>query len=121
MPLPSAFLSCIASKFSGDWAPETNVTAGAIPHTLIFRGASTRALSSASPASAILLSVYVKKSGLGKASFASATFTINPPRPSGTARDRKSVVTGKSVTVRVDLGGRRIIKKKLIYNDQHRN
>src|SRR3546814_13549102 len=27
-------------------------------------------------------------------------------------RDRKSVVSGKSVTVRVDLGGRRIIKKK---------
>src|SRR3546814_16013217 len=30
-------------------------------------------------------------------------------RPS---RDRKSVVSGKSVSVRVDLGGRRIIKKK---------
>src|SRR3546814_18604151 len=29
------------------------------------------------------------------------------PRP-----DRKSVVSGKSVSVRVDLGGRRIIKKK---------
>src|SRR3546814_19443372 len=27
-------------------------------------------------------------------------------------RDRKSVVSGKSVVVRVDLGGRRIIKKK---------
>src|SRR3546814_20036445 len=27
-------------------------------------------------------------------------------------RDRKSVVAGKSVSVRVDLGGRRIIKKK---------
>src|SRR3546814_14416203 len=34
-------------------------------------------------------------------------------RRSGHAlRDRKSVVSGKSVTVRVDLGGRRIIKKK---------
>src|SRR3546814_13973795 len=30
----------------------------------------------------------------------------------GAARDRKSVVKGKSVSVRVDLGGRRIIKKK---------
>src|SRR3546814_17642677 len=30
------------------------------------------------------------------------------------ARDRKSVVEGKSVSVRVDLGGRRIIKKKTI-------
>src|SRR3546814_19942450 len=29
--------------------------------------------------------------------------------------DRKSVVEGKSVSVRVDLGGRRIIKKKHIY------
>src|SRR3546814_12570883 len=30
----------------------------------------------------------------------------------GASRDRKSVVEGKSVSVRVDLGGRRIIKKK---------
>src|SRR3546814_11314021 len=30
----------------------------------------------------------------------------------GETRDRKSVVKGKSVYVRVDLGGRRIIKKK---------
>src|SRR3546814_2927069 len=28
-------------------------------------------------------------------------------------QDRKSVVSGKSVSVRVDLGGRRIIKKKV--------
>src|SRR3546814_19142912 len=28
------------------------------------------------------------------------------------ARDRKSVVEGKGVSVRVDLGGRRVIKKK---------
>src|SRR3546814_20861637 len=34
--------------------------------------------------------------------------------PIGSARDRKSVVQGKSVSVRVDLGGRRIIKKKTI-------
>src|SRR3546814_20406592 len=32
------------------------------------------------------------------------------------AGDRKSVVEGKSVSVRVDLGGRRIIKKKKITN-----
>src|SRR3546814_13734294 len=31
-------------------------------------------------------------------------------------QDRKSVVSGTSVSVRVDLGGRRIIKKKLSYN-----
>src|SRR3546814_13791833 len=29
------------------------------------------------------------------------------------AEDRKSVVSGKSVSVRVDLGGRRIIKKQM--------
>src|SRR3546814_13894743 len=33
-------------------------------------------------------------------------------RPSEQKRDRKSVVEGKSVSVRVDLGGRRVIKKK---------
>src|SRR3546814_16357981 len=39
----------------------------------------------------------------------------NQPRrlaPQRLRRDRKSVVKGKSVPVRVDLGGRRIIKKK---------
>src|SRR3546814_13759799 len=33
----------------------------------------------------------------------------------GAVVDRKSVVSGKSVSVRVDLGGRRIIKKKKIH------
>src|SRR3546814_14938223 len=33
-------------------------------------------------------------------------------RQPGTCVDRKSVVSGKSVSVRVDLGGRRILKKK---------
>src|SRR3546814_14638328 len=33
---------------------------------------------------------------------------------SASPQDRKSVVSGKSVSVRVDLGGRRIIKKKNI-------
>src|SRR3546814_18072968 len=32
--------------------------------------------------------------------------------------DRKSVVSGKSVSVRVDLGGRRIFKKKIINNEK---
>src|SRR3546814_19566900 len=32
--------------------------------------------------------------------------------PPKRARDRKSVVEGKSVSVRVDLGGRRVLKKK---------
>src|SRR3546814_17204600 len=33
--------------------------------------------------------------------------------------DRKSVVSGKSVSVRVDLGGRRIIKKKKTTHEKH--
>src|SRR3546814_13748810 len=33
--------------------------------------------------------------------------------PGAVGADRKSVVEGKSVAVRVDLGGRRIIKKKM--------
>src|SRR3546814_18264088 len=36
----------------------------------------------------------------------------DPRRLQGFAEDRKSVVTGKRVSVRVDLGGRRIITKK---------
>src|SRR3546814_15051483 len=36
-------------------------------------------------------------------------------------KDRKSVVTGKSVSVRVDLGGRRIIKKKKNNKNNNRN
>src|SRR3546814_10980571 len=39
-------------------------------------------------------------------------------RRSAAASDRKSVVWGKSVSVRVDLGGRRIIKKKKRINDK---
>src|SRR3546814_16093017 len=34
--------------------------------------------------------------------------------------DRKSVVSGKSVSVRVDLGGRRIIKKKTKKANKHK-
>src|SRR3546814_11788587 len=37
-----------------------------------------------------------------------------------THRDRKSVVSGKSVSVRVDLGSRRIIKKKTQYKNMQR-
>src|SRR3546814_16647973 len=38
----------------------------------------------------------------------------------GFLRARKSVVSGKRVSVRVDLGGRRIIKKKKINHQKHR-
>src|SRR3546814_19389988 len=37
---------------------------------------------------------------------------LGAPRLGRDTRDRKSGVSGKSVAVRVDLGGRRIIKKK---------
>src|SRR3546814_21085302 len=37
------------------------------------------------------------------------------------AIDRQSVVSGKSVSVRVDLGGRRIIQKKTEESKQQRN
>src|SRR3546814_19044441 len=37
---------------------------------------------------------------------------IKPVTYTAGRKDRKSVVQGKSVSVRVDLGGRRIIKKK---------
>src|SRR3546814_21191520 len=36
-------------------------------------------------------------------------------------KDRKSVVSGKSVSVRVDIGGRRIIKKKNYTNNTSSN
>src|SRR3546814_15050237 len=41
------------------------------------------------------------------------TFRSSTPPPSNAQPDRKSVVSRKSVSVRVDLGGRRIIKKKI--------
>src|SRR3546814_19277407 len=37
----------------------------------------------------------------------------HPPACRGDGADRKSVVSGKSVSVSVDLGGRRIIKNKI--------
>src|SRR3546814_12267977 len=40
------------------------------------------------------------------------TFTAFWRNRAAQSEDRKSVVEGKSVSVRVDLGGRRIIKKK---------
>src|SRR3546814_18257626 len=43
--------------------------------------------------------------------------TRRQPRPAG---DRKSVVSGKSVSVRVDLGGLRLLKKKK-RNQRHAN
>src|SRR3546814_19123732 len=43
---------------------------------------------------------------------AGADVWLNTPLPPHEASDRKSVVSGKNVSVRVDPGGRRIMKKK---------
>src|SRR3546814_13547489 len=57
--------------------------------------------------------------GLASVSLApsdSASIAAGPPSTQFDDRistDRKSVVAGKSVSVRVDLGGRRLIKKKI--------
>src|SRR3546814_12767455 len=40
---------------------------------------------------------------------------VHPEDGDGRDRDRKSVVKGKSVSVRVDLGGRRRITKKFVH------
>src|SRR3546814_12081262 len=50
--------------------------------------------------------------GEGKPRNVGPSVTFKVRDTAGQARDRKSVVLGKSVSVRVDLGGRRIIKKK---------
>src|SRR3546814_12180686 len=48
------------------------------------------------------------RAGRGRSRPRPRGWTAGPPA----RRDRKSVVQGKSVSVRLDLGGRRIIKKK---------
>src|SRR3546814_11602292 len=48
------------------------------------------------------------------------SFAVTPANAPRGTEDRKSVVKGKSVSVRVDLGGRRNLKKKQNYNNtQH--
>src|SRR3546814_20939730 len=49
-----------------------------------------------------------------------ASIVLVHNHPSVDPTDRKSVVSGKSVSVRVDLGGRRIIKKKNTYKTDKR-
>src|SRR3546814_11684676 len=51
---------------------------------------------------------------------AAACAPVPPPEAGPASLDRKRGVSGKSVSVRVDLGGRRIIKKKkLTINHNH--
>src|SRR3546814_15522449 len=62
-------------------------------------------------------SAFILASGIGLAQAQQSTGDRPLPQrdqqdAQGQQGDRKSVVSGKSVAVRVDLGGRRIIKKK---------
>src|SRR3546814_16990419 len=69
--------------------------------------------------SALLSGTFIHSGGVGsqpelRTPFPGSTTGQNlagPPIP-GTNKDRKSVVSGKSGSVRVDPGGRRILKKK---------
>src|SRR3546814_12224238 len=54
----------------------------------------------------------------GSASQSSDSTAAVAAASTGRAADRKSAVSGKSVSVRVDLGGRRIIKKKTAHTTQ---
>src|SRR3546814_11611272 len=50
--------------------------------------------------------------GIARAAYEASLEYVRERKAFGQPIDRKSVVSGKSVTVRVDLGGRSIIKKK---------
>src|SRR3546814_15143185 len=65
------------------------------------------------PLGEVLRGEFADQAGLHMVVFGLAIILIVLFAPSGLS-DRKSVVWGKSVSVRVDLGGRRIIKKKII-------
>src|SRR3546814_12786487 len=62
--------------------------------------------------------------GQSHAAASASLFAAFADRGGRTARgaptDRKSVVEGKSVAVRVDLGGRRIIKKKKVTQSRYK-
>src|SRR3546814_18276021 len=97
------------------------------PYTTLFRSPPARARGAGGPcpradgAIAALLSIQAQGSGTDGETSARQDNSRQAPRiqapriqtPCIQARPaRKSVVSGKSVSVRVDLGGRRIIKKK---------
>src|SRR3546814_18518548 len=54
----------------------------------------------------------------GRVSTRATSIRMPASRARSCSRDRKSVVEGKRVSVRVGLGGRRIIKKKKKYNNE---
>src|SRR3546814_17426377 len=55
--------------------------------------------------------IFIEQTGID-AALITAILAVGWLATLATSTDRKSVVSGKSVSVRVDLGGRRIIKKK---------
>src|SRR3546814_20559983 len=68
---------------------------------------------------AIEFRIYAEDAARGYTPTTGPILVLHPPEGDGVRwdsgvlqGDRKSVVSGKSVSVRVDLGGRRIIKKK---------
>src|SRR3546814_16855216 len=70
---------------------------GALPFSLVFRGG--------------MVNLPMTR-GNREAKFWIAVLDASSPLPRMLARDRESVVSGTSVSVRVDLGGRSNIKKK---------
>src|SRR3546814_11898457 len=67
----------------------------------------------ASEADAVLIGSGIKTREIAADRDLLARIALDPSR-----QDRKSVVSGKSVSVRVDLGGRRVIKKKNIIRNK---
>src|SRR3546814_13627533 len=74
-------------------------------------GVQTCALPISAPGSAFAIAAADAENSEGDAGSTAFTFTVTRSGDSGEA-DRKSVVQGQRVSVRVDLGGGRIIKKK---------
>src|SRR3546814_20182555 len=115
--------------------PRSTPTDTPFPYTTLFRSEASRTLSHSPAASHGLGTIHdpPTQATFGWARNSAALSSLMPPvghsvrsargpaRPLSIARDRKSVVEGKSVSVRVDLGGRRIItkNKKNNINDYH--
>src|SRR3546814_16107747 len=111
--------------------PRSTRTDTLVPYTTLFRSqprvraASAKAIAVASPLARITVAEGGSTANMRSASPFSfweelletflkplINFPMLTPPLSARSQDRKSVVSGKSVSVRVDLGGSRIIKKK---------
>src|SRR3546814_19980363 len=93
--------------------PRSTGTDTLFPYTTLFRAASPAAFPDIPTAGIRGLPARIRRHACAAAPAARRDTRPDGSWRSGTvAADRKSVVEGKSVSVRVDLGGRRIIKKK---------